>query len=53
VLQFKMSRITLMKCCMLLYLTDSNCVVADAVMYSLSKSFITVFLLKSLININI
>jgi len=33
-LQFRMSRITLMKCCKLLYLTDSNCVVADAVMYS-------------------
>jgi len=36
-----MSKETLMKCCMLLYLIDSNCVVVDAVMHSHSKSYIT------------
>jgi len=46
VLQFRMSRIKLMKCCMFLYLTDSNCVVADAVMYSERKSYITYMFLN-------
>jgi len=60
VLQFRMSKVKLMKCCMF----DSNCVVADAVMTVNHTSLIfflirileiyeiTVFLLKSLMRIS-